>query len=92
MLAGDLRKRVTVQVFWRSMRSVGQVLTVATRNRPRTLQNFVTITNNSVHLGNLLSGSTKKHCTARCTRLLTQVVSGAKIALRLLTPHVLRGV
>jgi len=40
MLASDLRKRVTVQVFWRSMRSVGQVLTVATRNRPRTLQNL----------------------------------------------------
>ena len=62
------------------------------RTPPLTLQNFVTITNNSVHLGNLLNGSTKKHYVARCTRLLTQVVSGAKIVLRLLTPHVLRGV
>lgn len=32
--------RVTVQPFWRSMCGVRQVLTVATRNRPCTLQDL----------------------------------------------------
>ncbi|MBF9139262.1 hypothetical protein I5W36_16070 [Stenotrophomonas maltophilia] len=31
---------VTVQLFWRSIGSVGQALAVATRNRPCTLQNL----------------------------------------------------
>ena len=71
--------------------ALAQLMLQRARTPPRTLQNFVTITNSSVHLGNLLNGSIKRHCAARCTHLLTQVASGAKIAPRLLTPHVLHG-